>query len=136
MRHRICGFGLFFVVAAAILMAGCSNKSTNTLAPFQPQINNAQDNFQFQATGVKNVSGTYQYVWSNTGTSANVNQACAITSGTAVLTIFDADTVQVYSRNLTDNGTFQTNPGTTGNWIIRVVLSHCYGTLNFRVQKP
>jgi hypothetical protein len=119
-----------------MLVSGCSNKSNNSLAPFQPQITNMPDDFQFQATGVQNVTTVVQYNWVNTGTSANVNQACAITSGSAVLTIFDNDTTQVYSQNLSANGTYQTSVGTTGSWIIRVTLNNCYGTLNFRAQKP
>jgi hypothetical protein len=119
-----------------LLVSGCSNKSNNSLAPFQPQITNMPDDFQFQATGVQNVTTTVQYAWQNTGTSANINQACAITSGTAVLTIFDNDTTQVYTQNLAANGTYQTGTGTTGNWTIRVTLNNCYGTLNFRAQKP
>jgi hypothetical protein len=117
-----------------LLVGGCnSNKS---LAPFQPQINNAPDNFQFQATNVKNTTVTLNYTWQNSGTSANVNQACAITAGTATLVILDANAVEVYNKDLTANGTFQTSTGATGNWNIRVILTNVGGTLNFRVQKP
>ena|SRR3990172_2318260 len=137
MKKSYLSAGLLVVITIALLGAGCSSKkSTSSLAPFQPQITNMPDDFQFQATGVQNVSGTFPYVWQNTGTSANVNQACAITSGTATLTIFDNDTTQVYSQSLAVNGTIPTSVGTTGSWIIRVVLTNCYGTLNFRVQKP
>ena len=133
MHHRRLGkkAGLFFLLLAA---AGCSgNKS---LAPFQPQINNAPDNFQFQATGVRNTTVTLNYIWQNSGTSANVNQACAITGGSATLLILDNDGTQVYSKDLSANGTFATSAGVTGNWTIRVTLTSLYGTLNFRVQKP
>lgn len=135
MRPRILMVGAIAMVAIVLLAVGCSKKK-NPLSAFQPQINKAPDNFQFQATNVTNVTSTLQYTWQNTGTSANVNQACAITSGTATLTIFDAFATQVYSQNLAANGTFATSSGISGNWRIRVVLNNVSGTLNFRVQKP
>lgn len=136
MKRLIINFVSVNLVLLLALLAGCSKKNTNPFGPFQPQVTNMPDDFQFQATAVENVTATEQYVWQNTGTSANVNQACAITSGSATLTIFDADTVQVYSQSLTANGTYATSVGTTGNWLIRVQVTNCYGTLNFRAQKP
>ena len=107
----------------------------DSLAPFQPEITNATDNFQLQATDVTNLTNTFDFTWQNTGTMANVNQATTIAAGSATLTIFDAQNVQVYTRNLADNGTFQTAAGSTGAWMIRMVLTNYSGTLNFRVQK-
>jgi hypothetical protein len=124
---------LFVVVLVMFLVAGCSK--TNPLGPFQPEISNVQDNFQFQATGVTNVTASLDYIWRNSGTTANVNQACAITGGTATLTIFDDSLVQVYTKDLKVNGTDTTYAGITGHWTIRVSLSNVSGTLNFRVQK-
>jgi hypothetical protein len=115
------------------LIAACSN---NSLAPFQPEIANTQNNFQLQATKISNVSTTLTYNWQNTGTTANVNQSCSITSGGASVTISDANGAQVYSHDLSANGTFTTATGATGTWVIRVTLSSMSGTLNFRVQKP
>ncbi len=117
-----------------IIAAGCS--SNNSLAPFQPEVNNIANNFQMQATAVKNTTTTLEYNWSNSGTSANVNQATTFTSGTATLTIFDSQNAQVYTHNLSDNGTFSTTAGVTGIWRIVVQLNNYSGTLNFRVQKP
>jgi len=119
-----------------LVVAACGD---DPLAPFQPEISNLPDNFQFQATGVTNVTTTLEYQWENTGTSANINQSCTVTGGSAILTIFDASTparAQVYSRNLGDNGTFVTSGGTNGTWLIRVTLTGLSGTLNFRAQKP
>ena len=123
------------LVLAAILIAGCS-KDNKSLSPFQPEISNVQDNFQFQATGVTNVSTTVEYAWLNTGTSANINQACSIISGSALLSILDANGTEVYTRSLADNGTFPSIQGVTGMWTIRVDLYNIHGNLNFRVQKP
>lgn len=102
---------------------------------FQPEVANLTDNFQFQSTGVTNVTQTLNYTWQNTGTAANVDQATTLTSGSATLTIFDASGAMVYSRSLTDNGTFATSTGTTGAWRINIVINGASGTFNFRVQK-
>ena len=125
---------LSVVVLTFFLVVGCSKK-TNPLAPFQPEITNVQDNFQFQATGVTNITATLDYIWRNSGTTANVNQACTITGGTATLTIFDDSLVQVYTKDLKVNGTDTTFAGIAGHWTIRVSLTDVSGTLNFRVQK-
>ena len=115
------------------VMIGCKDNATNPR--FEPEITNATDSFQFQVTNIRKISQTLRYTWQNTGTVANVNQSCSVSEGTAGLTIHDGAGLQVYSRNLSDNGTFVTSAGTAGNWTIQVVLSNCSGTLNFRVQK-
>lgn len=124
---------LFVVLLTIFLISGCSK--SNPLSPFQPEVTNVQDNFQLQATGVTNVTATLEYIWRNSGTSANVNQACAITGGSATLTIFDDSLTQVYTKDLKANGTYITDAGISGHWTIRVSLTNVSGTLNFRVQK-
>ena len=131
---RILALASFAAFAAAAL--GACGDSTGPLAPFQPQINNAPDNFQFQATGVTNVTWTFNYTWSNSGTAASLNQATTVTSGTATVTIYDANGTQVYTNDLSANGTFPTSTGVTGNWTIRVVFTNYSGpAVNFSVQK-
>ena len=124
----------FAALALVALAAACSN-STGPLAPFQPQINNIADNFQFQATGVTNATWTYTYPWSNSGDSATVNQATTVTAGSATLTITDANGAQVYSQSLSANGTFGMAKGLHGLWTVKVVFTNYSGTVNFRVQK-
>src|SRR5690349_632187 len=63
--------GIAALTSLGVVLA-CGN-SSGPLAPFEPQINNAPDNFQFQASGVTNVTWTYTYRWSNTGDSATIN---------------------------------------------------------------
>ncbi len=123
----------WFAVAVALLFVRCND----SLAPFQPEINNAPDNFQFQATGLTGVTTTVQYTWQNSGTRATVNHSSAVTGGTATLTIKDAAVppVTVYSRDLVASGTPATSVGTAGAWTIIVQLTNTSGTLNFRVQK-
>jgi hypothetical protein len=120
------------LAAAVLALPACED---NTLAPFEPQISNAADNFQFQVTGLTGVTLTREYPWQNSGARADVNQATQLTGGTATLQVLDAAGTQVYSRSLTDNGTFETSAGTAGSWKVRVVLSAARGTVNFRVQK-
>ena len=133
--HRskyIAGIAVF---AAIVLAAACGKSSTGPLAPFQPQITNVADDFQFQATGVTNVTWTYTYAWSNTGDSATVNQSTTVTGGSATLIILDKNGTQLYSQSLSANGTFGMLKGVAGSWTIRVVFTNYSGTVNFRVQK-
>ncbi len=131
-RHTFAGVVAALAVAAAAPL-GCSSNSS--LAPYQPQITNAPDNFQFQATGVSNVTQTFTYSWSNSGTGASVNQATTTTAGSATITVSDNGGTQVYTKDLSANGTFSTSTGVTGTWTIKVVFAGYSGTVNFRVQK-
>ena len=130
---------LILVVTIAVAVAGCSDDDDNgggLLAPeLQPQVVNNIDDFQFQTTGVTNVTQTLTYQWRNTGTQANVNQACSISGGSATLVLRDSTGAQVYSRSLADNGTFQTAVGLPSAWSMQVIVTNVSGTLNFRVQK-
>lgn len=117
-----------------MIVAACGS-STGPLAPYQPQINNLADNFQFQATGVQNVTWTYTYMWANSGDSATVNQATTVTGGSATLTISDNNGTQLYSQSLSANGTFGMIKGVHGTWTIKVVFTNYSGTVNFRAQK-
>jgi hypothetical protein len=64
-----------------------------------------------------------------------VNQASAITGGSATLTIRDQAGTSVYQASLASNGTFHTSKSTPGAWQIEVKLAGADGTVNFRVQK-
>ncbi|HEQ98250.1 MAG TPA: T9SS type A sorting domain-containing protein [candidate division Zixibacteria bacterium] len=129
-KHIILGLG--FVLLFSLILPGCED---NGLAPYEPEINNALDNFQFQATGMTDVDYSEAFVWVNSGDSATVDQSPSEgLSGTATLIIFDADGTRVYSGDLSDDGTFNTAAGTSGNWIIRVNFANVTGTVNFRVQ--
>jgi hypothetical protein len=123
------------VALVAIGLATACGNSTGPLARYQPQINNATDNFQFQATGVTNVTWTYTYTWPNSGDSATVNQSTTVSGGSATLQILDHNGTQVYAQSLAANGTFGVTKGVAGNWTIRVVFTNYSGTVNFRVQK-
>jgi hypothetical protein len=118
----------------AALALGCNGD--DPLAPFEPEIDNATDSFQLQATGVRDVTTTLTYTWRNTGTVANVNHSTTTTAGTARLVVRAANDVQVYDRQLEPSLNEQTGTGSSGDWIIQLVLTSYSGTLNFRLQKP
>jgi len=122
-------------VAAVVALAAACGNSTGPLAPFQPQINNITDDFQFQATGVTNVTWTYNYNWLNSGDSATVNQSTTITTGAAVLTIYDSTGTQLYTQSLSANGTYGMTKGIHGRWHVKVQFTNYSGTVNFRIQK-
>ena len=128
------------VIALSLLvstMIGCGSDgpTTTALDPFQPEIVNNADAFQFQATGVNNVSTTVEYTWANSGTQATINHSSVITSGSAVVTLFDNDATQVYQSGLVASANEPSAVGVTGNWTVRVVLTNVDGTMNFSVQK-
>ena len=131
-RLRIHNDRIVRAVGTAVVLAALS---CDPLAPFQPEIGNTADSFQFQVTDMRNVTLTRDYEWQHTGSVANVNQATTISAGSAILTVRDAAGSQVFRRDLTENGTFQTGAGTAGKWNIRVEFSRATGTVNFRVQR-
>jgi hypothetical protein len=111
--------------------ASCSDP----LSPFQPEVANATDNFQLQATKVSAVTSTKTYSWVNTGTRASVNHSTTTTVGTAQVTIRDAAGVTVYDKALAPSLNEATASGSAGTWTIQLRLTNYSGTLNFRVQK-
>jgi hypothetical protein len=125
-----CAAGLL----TAVLLAGCGSDPAQPL--LEPEVVNETNTFQFQATTNGETTQNLQYNWQNTGTSANVDQSTVLTSGGAVVTITDADGIQVYSRDLNQDGSFSTGQGVAGSWTIQVVLSKAVGGLNFRAESP
>jgi hypothetical protein len=116
------------IVVFALSVVACSRSS---VAPSnQPDVP-----FQFQQTNVTNLSTNYEYTWQNTGKKANVTQSSTLTSGTATVTIQDANGATVYTGDLKRNGSYSTSVGVTGDWQINVATSNAAGTLNFRVQR-
>jgi len=126
------------LAATLALVAGMlACDGTHVIGPDnQLEVTNGVDSFQWQVTDLDDVTQTLTYSWQNTGTGADVNQAATLSSGSAVLRIDDSAGNEVYSRSLTENGTFSTDSGSAGPWTITVTLNGATGTLNFRVQKP
>jgi hypothetical protein len=122
------------VLASLLAFAGCGDDPP-TSPGIQPQIANLTDDFSYQVSNVGNFSGTATYSWQNTGIAANINQATTVTSGAVTLVILDANGTQVYSRSLSENGTFVTADGVAGTWTIRLTYTNATTTVNFRAQK-
>jgi len=120
---------------AALLTVSCSSDKVNPLAAFQPEIYNVANNFQFQATDLKNVSTTVGYDWQNDGQQATVDHSSAVSDGSAYVDIYDANDSLVYSHALVPSIQETTQVGAAGTWRIVVRIDKCSGTLNFRVQK-
>lgn len=123
------------VVTVALGSALGTTSCSDPLAPFQPEVTNATDNFQLQATSVLDVSATRTYSWSNTGTRATVNHSSTTTAGTAWLTIRDAAGTTVYDKQLVPSLNEPTAAGVAGTWSIQLRLTGYSGTLNYRVQR-
>ena len=120
--------------AALTAMTACSD-STAPLAMFEPEVTNATDSFQLQATNVDGVGTTVQYSWENTGSQASIDHSTTTADGVASLVIRDAVGSIVYERALSPSLNEDSASGETGTWTITVVLSEYSGTLNFRAQK-
>jgi len=119
----------------ALVSLGCgSDPAPTSLSSFQPEIINAQDSFQFQATGLTGVTTTVTYTWDNTGTQATVNHSSAITAGTTLMELLDDSGVMVYSDSLKASANEPTAAGVAGTWTVRVTLTGVRGTLNFRAE--
>ena len=135
MRIRSHKCVLFVLVTLSALSFGLTGCSNNSLSPFQPEIGNASDNFQFQATAIENTSTMVTYSWNNSSTMAKVNQSSAITRGNAVVVLSDANRTEVYRRTLGVNGDSTSSAGVAGVWTVTVTLTNLSGTLNFRAEK-
>lgn len=129
---------VLLMIIGLLVFPSCSK---NSLDEFNPEITNSAGNFQLQATDVKKVTDNLEYLWINPGTKANPNvkanidHSSVIDSGTATLKIFDAEGIEVYSRDLNDDGSFTSSYGSPGTWTIKIELSKVSGTLNFRVEE-
>jgi len=130
-RPSLGSIGLLVIVATG---AGACD-SSNPLEPFQPEITNATDNFQLQATDVAGVTSTQTYSWNNTGTRATINHSTTTTAGSTQLTIRDANGTVVYTKALAPSLSEASATGTAGTWTIALTMTSYSGTLNFRVQK-
>jgi hypothetical protein len=137
MRLSPLSYHRFVVSTATVLLFAACGSDQVTAPRFEPQIVNSADDFSFQATDVDGVTQTLEYTWENSGSLANVTQSSSISTppGSAMLVIIGGANNQVYSRSLTEVGTFTSSPCMAGTWKIRVILNDVRGTMNFRVQK-
>ncbi|MEN8374338.1 MAG: hypothetical protein ABFS34_02700 [Gemmatimonadota bacterium] len=123
------------VMLGALLLSACGDDPIDPLADFEPQISNATDNFQLQASNVQDVTATLDYSWENTGTSASVDHSTTLSAGSARVIVKDASGAKVYDAALEASKNEDTAAGSSGTWTVSLVLVNYDGTLNFRVQK-
>ena len=128
---------LFIAFCTVLALTGCSDDQpvVPVVAGVQPEVINNIDTFEFQVSSVENYTGVWRYDWTTTGTIVNVDQSSAISGGTVILRILDSNRAEVYSRDLTEGGSFVTEAGATGQWSLEVALVSGSGTLNFRTEK-
>ena len=125
-------FGSFLF--AMLLMAGCD--SANGIGPENElEVTSATDDFQLQVTALDGVTETLSYTWQNTGPQATIDVSQAITGGSAILTVRDADGTVVYQEDIRDDSDGTTTMGVAGSWTLRVELVDVTGTFNFRAQR-
>ena len=125
---------LAILLAVVALSTGaCSDD--NPLAPFEPEIVNDADAFQFQVTGAQNVTVNKSYVWTNATAGASIDHSTALTDGSATVVVLDGEGTEVYRSALKASGTEQSRDGAAGQWTVQVIMSGFDGTANFRVQK-
>lgn len=117
-----------------VVLCGCSDDDPVALAPFEPEIVNVADSFSMQATGVKNVTTTLSYTWSNSATRATIDHSTTSDAGSAAVEIRDSAGTVVYSRDLSPSLNEESAEGVAGDWTIRVEFTGYSGTLNFTVQ--
>src|SRR5258705_13751699 len=100
------------------------------------ELSNQTDSFSLQYTDFTNYANDRTYTWRNSGTRGTVTQSSQITAGAAMLRIIDGAGVEVYSANLSQNGSLQTAVGATGDWRIDIdIETPLAGTITFRVQR-
>jgi hypothetical protein len=133
-------FATLFRHAAALLVVslavGACDNGGNVIAPSNElEVANAVDQFEFQVSDLDRVTETLRYEWTNTGTEATVDVSEAITGGSAVLIIRDADGATMYEADLADDSDGSTPTGAAGTWTIELTLFDASGTFNFRVQR-
>ena len=127
---------LILLLGFALFVGACgSDEVPNLLAPFEPEIVNNADSFQFQITGATNVTVIRSYVWTNITTGATINHSTTHTDGTGTVVVLDAEGTEVYRSSLKASGTEQSQTGMAGAWMVQVIFSNFDGTANFRIEK-
>ena len=121
---------------ALVIGAVACGENASLIGPDnQLEVTSATDQFQFQLTALNDVTDSRSYDWENTGDQATIDISQAIASGSAVLTIRDADGTVMYDADIGADNDTTTPQGVPGTWQVDVVLTNVTGTFNFRVQK-
>ena len=100
-----------------------------------PAITNNTDDFQWQLSGASNFSTNGGYTWRNSGTQARITVNNSLSAGTGTITVRDSGGRIVFTGSYTNNGTFTSDTGPTGEWRIEMAPSGVSGSMSFRVQR-
>lgn len=131
LTRRIAPLGALLLV----LLAGC--RARNPYAPgTQMNVTNATDNLQFQLLAISDLSTTLTYDWVHSADSASLSISPSPSSGTALITIEDANGTQIFNHSLLEGGTFTVASAGSGDWTVRVILGGFNGNLGFHLQTP
>jgi hypothetical protein len=130
----------FAAVLLVLFTVACSGDPANpaggpTGTGSDPQITINTDDFHYQLSGASGFSTGGGYAWRNTGTVAKVTISNSISSGNGTVAVLDTTGRTVWSGNLTNNGTFNSVAGPTGEWRVEVLPSGVSGSMNIRIQK-
>ncbi len=116
-------------VATALLLVALS--ACAKLSVFEPdnqvQVSNNTNQFSLQAVGIQNQSGAESYAWVVTTATASVSHDnAALTAGTAIVTVLDAEGTEVYTDPLSEasNGTETTAWGAAGTWTVILTMTN------------
>jgi hypothetical protein len=120
---------------AAILIAVCGALACEDSDPFRVEVTNQGEQFFFGLEGeFPGATASQEFVWQNTGRMARVTLNSRLTGGAGVFTIWDSIGQLVFTGNLAAIGSFRSDSGAVGAWVIRVDTNSLIGTVNLWIQ--
>jgi hypothetical protein len=128
--------GLFvFGALLAAALAACGSPGDGPASRLE--VANDRDNFVYLAQSYdRYITDTKRFGWQHTFTVGQVNEQSAITEGTLLMTIRDANGAQLYASDTKGMAKFLTAAGTTGDWTIEVSANRVRGDILFSISKP
>jgi len=124
------------VLAIALLLpltlTACRKSVSDVISDLH--VSNRTDTYTYQLDPGTHSLTTRDH-WHNTGTTATLEIEIVPTSGIGSITIQDASNGTVLRQNVTETGTFETDSGQAGDWIITTILSNAEGVLKFSIKK-
>jgi len=134
MRVKTMGVRTAFAAALLLLVpAACGNDATGLIDALD--ITNQTDRYAFDLDNPGTYSGTTRDQWTFTGTVARLVIENAATGGSGTITVQDADNGQVLVRTALEAGTFESQTGRAGTWIVTTILVNVTGKLKYEITK-
>ena len=132
-RARPLALPVVFALASAL--AGCGEGDGTTDPAFSPTVSSVVDTFRLAATATTPVTRALSYTFRNTGAAATVEQASAVTAGSAFVVLRDSTGTLLYSKDLSQAGTFASFAGEPGTWRVEISLADVTGSLDLEVRR-